>query len=88
MNPIQAHPEWMQNALCAQVGDDSELWFPLQGGDNGRSAKFICQRCPVIKECAQVALDGDEHFGIWAGVAMHAGHTARVELRAIVKGAA
>lgn len=56
---------WRDEALCAQT--DPEAFFPEKGGST-REAKRICQRCPVINECLQYALDRDERFGIFGGL--------------------
>ncbi len=58
-------PDWMDAALCAQV--DPELWFPEKGG-TVRPAKELCGGCPVRAECLELALAGDERFGIWGGL--------------------
>lgn len=59
-------PEWMQRALCAEIGGDE--WFP-EKGCNGTAAKRICQRCPVQQECRDYAEEHRIADGIWGGVA-------------------
>lgn len=56
-------PDWMNDALCAQVGGD--LWFPPQGG-YCREAHAICDRCPVKAACLQYGIDNDL-TGTWGG---------------------
>lgn len=56
---------WMQDALCAQMGDP-ELFFPSKGGST-REAKAICRMCTVQAECLTLALTTGEGFGIWGG---------------------
>ena len=58
-------PDWMSDALCAQVGGASDLWFPPKGGFNAE-AHAICKRCPVRAACLQYALDEDLE-GVWGG---------------------
>lgn len=59
---------WMEDALCRSVGGDH--WFPddYGSGTEYRMAKAICQQCPVINECLQMALDGNERSGLWGGL--------------------
>ena len=56
--------EWVDEALCAQIGHDP--FFP-EAGDPGVSGKSICVSCPVQPQCLQYALDADEQYGIWGG---------------------
>jgi WhiB family transcriptional regulator, redox-sensing transcriptional regulator len=58
-------PEWMSDALCAQVDDD--LFFPKQGG-SVTGAKSVCARCPVRQKCLDYALDNGERYVIWGGL--------------------
>lgn len=63
----------IEEALCRQ--SDPDLWFPDVGGAQGKGgdvdrARDICARCPVRKPCARAALNGNEQYGIWAGVAV------------------
>lgn len=74
--PLPSAPEWMADALCAQV--DLDLFFPEKGGGT-RQAKAVCNGgprrhgdprppCPVREQCLRYALDHDERFGIWGGL--------------------
>ena len=56
---------WMDSAVCAQV--DLEVFFPEDGG-SVRTAKRICQPCPVKAECLRFALKRNERFGVWGGL--------------------
>jgi WhiB family transcriptional regulator, redox-sensing transcriptional regulator len=58
-------PAWMDDALCAQIGGASDLWFPEKGGYN-KEAHAVCERCPVRAECLQYAIDEGMH-GVWGG---------------------
>ena len=60
-------PDWMRDALCAQVGNP-DAFFPNKGGDRGAEAKDVCALCPVRDQCLEYALDHHETFGIWGGV--------------------
>ena len=72
---LAAPPAWMKEALCAQV--DPALWFPEKGGSN-KTARAICQQCPVRAECLEYSLSlEDNPWGIWGGTSMR----DRYELR-------
>jgi WhiB family redox-sensing transcriptional regulator len=64
--------EWQAEALCAET--DPEAFFPEKGGST-RAAKSICNGsknaapCPVKDQCLAYALEHDERFGIWGGLA-------------------
>ena len=52
-------------ALCAQT--DPELFFP-EGGGSTKSAKQICDVCPVKNDCLMEALANNYNDGIWGGL--------------------
>lgn len=64
--------EWADDAACRTV--DPELFFPSASGPQSRvqvkAAQEVCARCPVRVQakCARRALNGDDHYGVWAGV--------------------
>lgn len=58
-------PAWTVDALCAQT--DPEAFFPEKGGST-RSAKRICDTCPVRDACLEYAIDNNVHHGIWGGL--------------------
>ena len=60
-----AELKWMDDAACAEVGDD--FWFP-EKGTSATIAKRICAGCPVRSECLEYALEHDPRFGIWGGL--------------------
>lgn len=58
-----------EGAECEQV---PEIFFPygfdMQMYDlEIKSAKTICNRCPIKNDCLDYALEADEPFGIWGG---------------------
>jgi WhiB family redox-sensing transcriptional regulator len=71
--PLLRYPEWMDRALCAQIGGDG--FYPDKGtpGEPAENAvtvveaKRICARCPVRSDCLEYALENDERYGIWGG---------------------
>jgi WhiB family redox-sensing transcriptional regulator len=62
----EAPDAWKDDAVCAQV--DPEIFYPEKGGST-REAKRVCSGCEVRDKCLQYALDNDERFGIWGGLA-------------------
>lgn len=57
-------PEWMDEALCAQV--DTEVFFPPKGGSSA-PARRVCAMCVVSAECLEYALRMDMRHGVWGG---------------------
>jgi WhiB family redox-sensing transcriptional regulator len=56
---------------CGQVPD---IFYPeetTQPSASTKLAKEICERCPIINECGQYALEEKEPFGIWGGMTTH-----------------
>ncbi len=43
------------------------LWYP-ERGQSSRTAKKICQSCPVRGRCVMHASMISERFGIWGGL--------------------
>jgi WhiB family redox-sensing transcriptional regulator len=56
---------WRARAACR--GANTELFFPGRGADL-RSARALCESCPVSRECLDVALEDDRLDGIWGGL--------------------
>jgi WhiB family redox-sensing transcriptional regulator len=62
--------DWRQKAAC--IDEDPELFFPV--GTTGPAleqlerAKAVCQRCPVINECLEWALQTNQDAGVWGGL--------------------
>lgn len=60
-------PDWLADALCAQV--DSDVFHPEKGeGGKVRSAKRICAGCDVREQCLEWALARPSTFGIYGGL--------------------
>jgi WhiB family redox-sensing transcriptional regulator len=56
---------WRARAACR--GTDTALFFPGRGADL-RSARALCESCPVSRECLDLALGDDRLDGIWGGL--------------------
>lgn len=62
--------DWMDDALCAEVGTD--LFFP-EKGEPAAAARRLCARCGVRDECLEYALSTeinptrDYRHGIYGG---------------------
>ncbi|RZL83548.1 MAG: WhiB family transcriptional regulator [Rhodococcus sp. (in: high G+C Gram-positive bacteria)] len=60
------------DSLCRAISID--VFFPREGETRGerlrreRTAKAICQQCPVQHQCRNHAVTVDEPYGIWGGV--------------------
>lgn len=63
---------WRLRARCRTV--DPDVFFHPEGErDPARSERVkratdCCSCCPVIRECAEYAMDAREGFGTWGGV--------------------
>lgn len=61
--------DWRQKAAC--IDEDPELFFPV--GTTGSAleqlerAKAVCQRCDVIDQCLEWALQTNQDAGVWGG---------------------
>lgn len=61
---------WHDQAACAST--DPELFYPPdhRGAVTGyRAAKRVCAGCPVKAECLADAMERDEQWGVWGGLA-------------------
>jgi WhiB family redox-sensing transcriptional regulator len=62
--------DWRHRAICRD--EDPELFFPV--GNSGPAllqiaeAKAVCERCPVITECLNWALETGQDAGVWGGL--------------------
>lgn len=57
--------DWMDDALCAQVG--TNLHFPGKG-ESVVPAQKVCLECPVRTLCADYALDNRIMHGVWGAL--------------------
>lgn len=55
-----------ERGSCSRT--DPEAFYPEGKGASTADAKRVCNRCPVIAECLQWALDTDEVHGVWGGL--------------------
>lgn len=56
---------WMERAACAN--SDIDVFFPSQGDDT-RTAKAICDGCPVRTDCLDYAIAHNLTHGVWGGL--------------------
>lgn len=68
---------WRKSASCRGAVTAGYDPFTPDPGPNRKLAPLVkdglkyCQDCPVIKQCAQAALDeGPDVYGLWAGVVL------------------
>ncbi|MDJ0393301.1 WhiB family transcriptional regulator [Rhodococcus sp. G-MC3] len=83
MAPTTQAWQWQLDAVCRGngpvghcAGSDpiSDVFFSPSGeGRTARrhredEAKVVCNRCPVLAQCRQFALETNEPFGVWGGM--------------------
>jgi WhiB family redox-sensing transcriptional regulator len=56
--------DWAPLGACRRTDPDALF---VKGAAQ-RTAKAICQSCPVIAECLADALDNRTEFGVWGGM--------------------
>ena len=56
---------WQDDALCKET--DPEAFFP-ETMYAAKDAIAVCQRCPVVDQCLEYAIQNDETSGVWGGV--------------------
>lgn len=73
MNPMTSlvdlviiREEWIDDALCAQVGGDDHF-AQRPDVEQMRRAMRVCARCDVVAQCLEYALRNNETRGIWGG---------------------
>jgi len=70
--PVEDHWQWQSQGACR--GLQTMMFFHPEyerGPTRMRreaEAKAVCQRCPVIEQCRQHALQVHEPYGIWGGL--------------------
>lgn len=57
--------EWRFDGACR--GMEKSLFYPPTG-HRPTQALVICRGCPVRKECAEYALEQNQHWGVWGGL--------------------
>lgn len=61
---------WHDLALCAQI-PDPDVFFEKYEKDKtiAKQVDEMCLSCPVMKQCAQYAIDKDHlEKGVWGGI--------------------
>ncbi|MGH8904407.1 MAG: WhiB family transcriptional regulator [Egibacteraceae bacterium] len=70
---------WRTKAAC--LDEDPELFFPVgvtgPALDQIEQAKAVCQRCPVVDDCLEWALETNQQDGIWGGLSEDQRRTLR-----------
>ena len=72
LEPKTAAWDWQLRAYCRGV--DPSIFFPSADSRRGWTeahAMAVCEKCPVITQCRQYALDAAEPYGIWGGTTPH-----------------
>ncbi|WP_435280141.1 WhiB family transcriptional regulator [Streptomyces sp. 1222.5] len=64
---------WVQQAACASTDIDPTIFYAPEHPGNPsaariHTAKKICSRCSVIKQCLEFAMSRNERFGVWGGL--------------------
>lgn len=60
-----------ETGLAPECADNYDVFYPEEFHDNEtkhqavRVAKAICNRCPLLADCALYAIEAKEQFGIW-----------------------
>lgn len=85
---------WADRARCA--GQEWELFFgPSEGWRETRSeraereatAKKLCARCPVRRECLEKSLEEGHQYGVWGGLTEEERRQERRDRKEIQRGA-
>lgn len=73
-------PRW-DDAACR--GLDPDIWFPPDVGwaasTAAQRAKAICERCPLLRVCAEYAIPIAGIQGIWGGLSTRERERIRVD---------
>lgn len=56
---------WWRDGACRAMGNES--FFP-GAGQRPREALLVCAECSVRRECAEYALEFNQHWGVWGGL--------------------
>ncbi|MGW0819469.1 WhiB family transcriptional regulator [Streptomyces viridiviolaceus] len=72
LQPVGDLWDWQRFAACRGM-DSSVFYSPT--GERGRlrkereeRARRVCEGCPVREQCARMALETREHYGVWGGL--------------------
>jgi WhiB family transcriptional regulator, redox-sensing transcriptional regulator len=68
MLPETSTAAWDRQRHGPFRGGGTSIFFPRSGSRRGGTeapAKAVCEKCPVIRQCRQYAIDAAEPHGIW-----------------------
>lgn len=70
--------DWRDRAC---IGMDSQIFFPCGSTgvalDQAEEAKAVCQRCPVVTQCLEWAMETNQPDGVWGGMSADERRTLR-----------
>jgi WhiB family redox-sensing transcriptional regulator len=69
---------WLESANCTST--DPEIFFSEES-NTVKSARKICEECPVKTECLNDAIEKDDQFGIRGGLTARERKNLRRRLR-------
>lgn len=64
----------LKGAVCPTLTESRKRWFFARPGSvNSEEAKKFCKKCPVTKQCLELALEfesapGERRNGVWGGL--------------------
>lgn len=62
-------PEWARDAACRHLApEEADAYFFPERGHSADKGRALCGRCPVAKECLDMALTAGVEFGTFGGV--------------------
>ncbi|WP_331481891.1 WhiB family transcriptional regulator [Streptomyces rubrogriseus] len=72
LRPLLSDWAWQERAACR--GMNSAVFYSPPG-ERGRerrereeAARSICRGCQVVEQCAAMAVDYEERYGVWGGM--------------------
>ncbi|MBO1334331.1 WhiB family transcriptional regulator [Streptomyces sp. VRA16 Mangrove soil] len=72
LRPLLSDWDWQERASCRGMNSATFYSPPGERGHARRkreeAARRICQGCEVMEECAAMALDYQERYGVWGGM--------------------
>lgn len=85
LKPIEQVWQWQYEGLCRTTGPDLFFHPERERGParwlRDERAKQVCFQCPVMQQCREHALAGEEPYGVWGGMSERELHTARHQQR-------